>query len=285
MDFYFITNTTNQWVSRECGFRQQSKVPEIWNPMTGEVVSVPVYNQDREYIKIPISLAPYGSYFVVFRKDAPSAHFTNVSISGQNPPLMEFTRDGILFLNEGTFELKSNSESKRVENRQKVQVIDGAWKVYFSKGWGAPDSVEYSELASWTNDKNRGIKYYSGIGTYHKSFYYENNSALSEDQRIFIDLGNLSKVAELWLNGRSLGIVWAKPFKYDITRFIKNGENVLTIEVANTWSNRLTGDAITGEKYTSTNITGLDGLSWAKVPLIESGLLGPVTIRTVSLVK
>ena len=212
--------------------------------------------------------------------------YTNVSTAGQNPPLMEFTRYGILFLNEGTFELKNKSESKLVENNQKIQTIDGAWKVSFSKGWGAPDSVVFPELASWTRNANPGIKYYSGIGTYHKSFIYEKTSDLSEDQRIFIDLGNISKVAELWLNGNSLGITWAKPYKYDITEFIKNGENILTIEVANTWSNRLTGDAITGEKYTSTNIKiGFERVPWAKVPLIESGLLGPVTIQTVKLVR
>ena len=185
MDFYFIRNTTNQWVSRECGFRQQSKVPEIWNPMTGEIVSVQVYNQEGKYIKIPVTLAPYGSYFVVFRKGVSPAHFTNVSISDQNPPLMEFTSDGILFLNEGTFELKNNSVSEKIENKQKVQVIDGPWKVSFTKGWGAPDSVVFPELASWTNNKNAGIKYYSGIGTYHKSFHYENNSAISKIKGYF----------------------------------------------------------------------------------------------------
>jgi hypothetical protein len=99
-------------------------------------------------------------------------------------------------------------------------------------------------------------------------------------------------VAELWLNGHSLGIVWTKPFIYDITRFIKNGKNTLVIEVANTWSNRLTGDAITGAKFTNTNITGTNipgttktNVPWAQTPLIESGLLGPVTIQTVTLVQ
>jgi hypothetical protein len=287
MDFYFIRNTTDQWISRECGFRQQSKVPEIWNPITGEVVSVPVYNQDEEYIKIPITLAPYGSYFVVFRKGIPSSHYTSVSTSGQNPPLMEFTKYGILFLKEGIFKLKNNSELKLVENKQKVQVVDGIWKVSFTTGWGAPDSVIFSKLISWTEDKNTGIKYFSGIGTYYKSFNYENNLTLLSDQRIYLDLGNLSKVAELWLNGHSLGIAWAKPFKYDITKFINNGKNKLIIEVANTWSNRLTGDAITGEKYTNTNIPGFNEIEvpWAQAPLIESGLFGPVTIQTVNIVK
>lgn len=297
IDFYFIRNTTNQWVSRECGFRQQSKVPEIWNPQTGEIVPVPVYNQKGEYIKIPVTLAPYESYFVVFKKGSATASYTNVSTSNQNPPLMEFLPDGILFLNDGTYELQSKSGSKRVENKQKIQVLEGEWTVTFSKGWGAPDSAVFPELSSWTDNKIEGIKYYSGIGTYHKTFRFEKNSTLSGGDKIFLDLGNLSKVAEVWLNGQSMGIVWAKPYKYDVTKWIKNGENILTVEVANTWSNRLTGDAITGEKYTNTNIlnTVLPGASivtsdqtrvpWAKVPLIESGLLGPVILQTVRLVQ
>jgi hypothetical protein len=287
MDFYFIRNTTDQWVSRECGFRQQSKVPEIWNPLTGEVVSVPVYDQQDKYINIPITLAPYGSYFVVFKKGTATAPFTNVTPSGQNPPLMQFTRDGILFLKEGTFELKSKTGSKKVENKQRIHVIDGEWNVSFTKGWGAPESVVLPELTSWTNNKNAGVKYYSGIGIYHKTFQFQNTSPLSKDERIFIDLGNLSKVGEVWMNGRSLGITWAKPYKFDITSIIKNGSNTLTVEIANVWSNRLTGDAITGEKYTSTNIKGNGDSprSWAKVPLIESGLLGPVIIQTFNLVR
>jgi hypothetical protein len=142
-------------------------------------------------------------------------------------------------------------------------------------------------LTSWTNNKNAGVKYYSGIGIYHKTFQFQNTSPLSKDERIFIDLGNLSKVGEVWMNGRSLGITWAKPYKFDITSIIKNGSNTLTVEIANVWSNRLTGDAITGEKYTSTNIKGNGDSprSWAKVPLIESGLLGPVIIQTFNLVR
>jgi hypothetical protein len=287
LDFYYITNTTDKWVSRECGFRQQSKVPEIWNPLTGQVVSVLAYHQQDQYINIPITLAPFGSYFVVFKKGVATNNFTEVSFMGQNPPLMEFTRDGILFLKEGNYELKSKTGIKKVANAQRKYVIDGEWKVSFTKGWGAPESVILPELTSWTNNKNTGVKYYSGIGTYQKTFQFQNTSPLSKDEKIFIDLGNLSKVGEVWMNGRSLGITWAKPYKFDITSVIKNGSNTLRVEIANVWSNRLTGDAITGEKYTSTNIkgNGESPRSWAKVPLIESGLLGPVIIQIVNLVR
>ena len=214
-----------------------------------------------------------------------SAIYTNVSGSGENPPLMEFTRNGILFLEEGNFELKNNSGSKKVENKQNPQIIEGPWKISFTKGWGAPDSTVLPGLTSWTEHKNKGIKYYSGIGKYQKPFVYEMNGTLSEDERIYIDLGDISEIAEVWMNGQSLGITWAKPFKFDVTGMIKNGENILTVEVANTWSNRIIGDAITGEKFTSTNITRVDRSTWDEVPLNPSGLLGPVSIQLVSLVK
>ena len=52
------------------------------------------------------------------------------------------------------------------------------------------------------------------------------------------------------------------------------GENDLEVEVANTWSNRLTGDAQgAGDQFARTNVP------WSKdTPLQPSGLLGPVQI-------
>ena len=297
LDFYFVRNATNQWVSRECGFRQPSKIPEIWNPVNGEIVSVPIYYWKDQYIKVPITLPPYGSYFVAFRKGSPSPTYTSVNPSDANPPLMEFTKDGILFLKEGSYELKGKAGSKVIDNKPKADVLKGEWSVSFTKGWGAPETAVFPELTSWTKNKNEGIRYYSGIGTYHKTFHFVKNPTLENSERIFLDLGNLSKVAEVWLNGNSLGISWAKPYRFDITKWIQNGENKLVVEVANTWSNRLTGDAITGVQFTHTNVltTIIPGANiwgsdqsqvpWAKVPLIESGLLGPVSIQTVKLVR
>ena len=123
-----------------------------------------------------------------------------------------------------------------------------------------------------------------------KTFHYDINSNANDKQRIYLDLGDLSKVGEVWLNDKHLGITWTKPYRFDVTSIIESGDNNLIVEVANTWSNRLTGDAITGENYTNTNISNTilptEGISsgdqtyvpWADVPLIESGLMGPVKI-------
>jgi hypothetical protein len=106
-------------------------------------------------------------------------------------------------------------------------------------------------------------------------------------KRTYLDLGDLSHVGDVWLNDQPLGITWAKPYRFDITDILKPGENTLVIEIANTWSNRLVGDAVTGAGFTKTNITnstvyGLNHarIPWKEVPLIKSGLLGPVRIVT-----
>jgi len=285
IDFYFIRNTSGIWISRECGFRQQHKVPEIWDPVTGQIIPVPIFREDGSYIRMPLSLAPFGSFLVVFKKGAVPVHYSDISFSGQDPPLMEFAEDEILFLTEGTFGLKGTSASKQIESKHSVKNIDGPWTVHFTPGWGAPDSVVMSGLISWTDHENPGVKYYSGIGRYRKTFSFDMNSVTPEREKILLDLGEISEVAEVWLNGKSLGITWAKPFKFDITGSVKNGENILAIEVANTWCNRITGDAIMGEKYSSTNITRVGTMTWDKVPLNPSGLLGPVSIQRVEYVK
>src|SRR5690606_1406900 len=123
-------------------------------------------------------------------------------------------------------------------------------------------------------------------------FIHGNLPDRPSDARIYLELGDLSHVGEVWLNDQPLGIAWAKPYRFDITDHLVRGINVLTVEVANTWSNRITGDALTGESYTSTHITetnikgiGHVRIPWAEAPLIPSGLFGPVSLVTVQPIK
>jgi len=288
VDFYFIRNTKGEWLSRDLSFRQQNKVPEIWDPVSGEIVPVSIYSQDENYINLPVTLAPYGSTFVVFREGSSDVRYTQVNGSGQHPPFIQYAKDGIYFLEEGIYELTNDNESVVVNNHLDERIIEGPWEVFFPEGWGAPERAFFPRLKSWTESDNEGIKYFSGIARYEKSFVHDINSNSLVNPKIILDLGDLSHVGEVWLNDQPLGITWAKPYRFDITEVLKPGENTLIIEIANTWSNRITGDALTGEKYTSTHHTGTIvpgtyriSLPWAEVPLIESGLFGPVTITTI----
>jgi hypothetical protein len=286
MDFYFVRNTTGEWITKTCSFRQKNKTPEFWDPVSGEIVAAPVFNQQKDHINVPIGLAPYGSIFVVFRQGNQSPQFSRVNYH-QNPPFMSYSKDGVLIWEEGKFELESQNKKEVIHNFINNKNIEGAWEVFFPEGWGAPERVIFPELVSWTKSDNDGIKYFSGIATYRKSFVHDIIANKLEGAKIYLDLGDLSHVGEVWLNDQSLGIAWAKPYRFDISDILRPGNNTLVIEVANTWSNRIVGDAVKDEKYTSTNITNtiVHGmphvrLGWKDVPLIESGLFGPVTIKT-----
>jgi hypothetical protein len=93
---------------------------------------------------------------------------------------------------------------------------------------------------------------------------------------LVLDLGQAREVAEVRLNGKSLGAIWAHPMRVSLTGATHSGENRLEIDVVNFWPNRIIGDESlpAGKRYTQTNIRKLT----AKTPLMVSGLLGPVTI-------
>lgn len=286
LDFYFIRNTTDKWISRNCSFRQKNKVPALWNPVTGDIINAAVSNQDNNCINVPVTLPPFGSIFVVFRPGSLISEYTFIDHEG-HPPLFEYQDDGICFWEEGIIELATADKPRTINNHIHSQTLEGAWEVFFPEGWGAPERKIFPKLISWTDSDDEGIKYFSGIATYKKTFQYDINSTAPGQQKIYLDLGNLSNIGEAWLNGKPLGVTWTKPYRFDISDVILPGDNVLVMEIANTWSNRIVGDAVRGEKYTSTNITStnIKGLNkiqvpWAQVPLIESGLFGPVKIFT-----
>jgi len=121
------------------------------------------------------------------------------------------------------------------------QDITGPWELTFPPGAGAPDKVTLDQLASWSNNADSGVKYFSGTATYRKTFTI--NPAIDpENMRVDLDLGNVQVIAELKVNGKDMGILWKSPYQTEITDALKPGENTLEIKVTNLWVNRMIGD-------------------------------------------
>jgi hypothetical protein len=156
-----------------------------------------------------------------------------------------------------------------------VASIEGPWKVQFQSGRGAPAECSFEKLVSWTENNDSGVKYFSGTATYSKSFQAP-AKWFNSGARLWIDLGDVKNIAEVSVNGKSLGIVWKPPFRVDVTGAMKPGTNVLEIKVTNLWVNRLIGDQQPDatKKYTYTNMRFYS----ADSTLLPSGLLGPVQI-------
>ena len=140
-----------------------------------------------------------------------------------------------------------------------LQELGGPWEVSFGG-----KTLTLEKLVDWTTLPE--TRFFSGTATYHITFDAPENTG-----RIFLDLGHLSMLAEVRLNGKNLGVNWCPPWRVEISNTVKTSANKLEVDVVNGWWNQLTGDP--KHEHTRTNIR-----LKATDPPQASGLLGPVTI-------
>jgi len=179
-----------------------------------------------------------------------------------------------------------------------VAIPDG-WQLSFPPNWGAPESVTLDQLISWTEHTNAGVKYFSGTATYEKEIVIP-EADFAAHREIWLELGTVKNFAEVTLNGSPFGVLWKPPFRLNITGAARPGTNSLVVKVTNLWPNRLIGDeqlpddrewdgkqlkawpqwVLDGKPSPTGRITFTTWHHWSKDDaLLESGLLGPVTLK------
>ena len=242
-DIYFLDNRNDRDETVDATFRVTGKEPELWYAETGK--SEPAsYKIAEDRTTVPLHLEPWGTVFVVFRKPA-----------------------------------KATSRTLPKEVETQLATVDGPWNVTFQPGRGAPASVTLDKLVSWSDSQDQGVKYFSGTGTYTRTIQAPADW-FKPGARLWIDLGDVKNLAEVAVNGKSLGIVWHAPYRVDVTRALKPGANQITIKVTNAWVNRLIGDQ---QPDATTKYTFADVKPYkANSPLLKSGLLGPVKLERVT---
>ncbi len=290
-DLYFVRNPTQKWAKAEGHFRVVGKTPYAWDPADGRVWPLHEGIAEKDRSTLPLCLPPGGSIFIVFEPAAaPWAPARLVESPQTNPAATilaaETDRAEVLTWANGDYALHCGGPDQKtlratVAKLPGPRTVDGPWTIHFPENWGAPAQAEFESLHSWTDDGNDGIRYFSGIATYHKVIEVREDQ-LAPRRHLYLDLGEVRDVARVRLNGKDLGILWKAPFQVEITSTAVTGQNRLEIDVANMWINRLTGDlALPPEqRFTRTNETprekdiGGDEL-WHVEP---AGLLGPVRI-------
>jgi len=243
-DIYFVANQKERTEDVETRFRVDGKAAELWHPDTG-VIEPAEYTIENGQTTVPLHLEPFGSVFVVFRQPA-----TAPSRTLPHPVNTVLT------------------------------TVQGPWEVSFPPNLGAPPSIRLDNLISWTASSDAGVKYFSGTATYTKDFEASGDWFRS-GAKLVLDLGKVKEIAEVSVNGKPLGILWKPPFEADVTGALKPGTNHLEIRITNLWPNRIIGDqqASATKQYTFTVYKPYTKDS----PLLESGLLGPVRLSTVTM--
>lgn len=222
----------------------------------------------------------------------------------------------LIAFEEGTYTFVTSKGLKTEVETGKIgkpSVIKQGWRVRFPIGSGAPDEITLPELISLHQCDEEGVKYFSGTATYRTDFKVQ-TSMLSEDKVVYLDLGEVEVMAEVFVNGVNKGVLWTRPFAVDITDALKSGKNTLEIKITNLWTNRLIGDEQLPEENEYVPGGGINGIAalsrgaikklpeWYKnnkdkpqggrisfttwkhyrkdSPLVTSGLIGPVRLIT-----
>lgn len=239
-DIYFVATPKHHAFDTKVTFRVTGKTPRLWHPDTGETEPVS-YTSEQGHTVVPLHFDAQGSVFVVF-EDLGAAPSRAV-------PEAQFSKLG---------------------------AVDGDWKLTFPANLGAPPQADFPSLISWTQSSDTGVKYFSGTATYHKQLDAP-KEWFKPGSKVMLDLGTVKEMAEVEVNGKPLGgILWKPPFRVDVTPAIKPGANDISVKITNLWPNRMIGDVQPGvtKTYTWTDFRPFK----ADSPLLESGLLGPVTL-------
>jgi len=297
----------DRYVKINCTFRVDGdRKIERWDPVTGEITPVCVYEQKDGTYTFPIALEPEGAAFYVFSKDEKTNHFTKIEKQGKilvegNTPFT--TGAAKVFISDNRLEVAENGEYKLTDSNGKETTINnsadgniiemqGPWQVTFQEKpiLGEPFSTTFENLISWTESDKHEIKYYSGTAFYEKNFNIEKQNSLKG--RAYLNLGKVGDIATVKLNGKEVGVYWKPPYISDVTAYIKEGENKLEVSVTNLWVNKLIGEEKRSpeKRKTYTNLRNEKG-RYEKLTkpdadkyLRYSGLIGPVKLKTVSII-
>jgi hypothetical protein len=232
-------------VQTTASFRTTVGKPELWDPLTGQIRSLPQFSRTDGLTTLPLRLDAYASCFVVFPRK-PGA--------------------------------KAATDSQRTNNfpdNEVVGTVSGPWDVAFDPAWGGPPQVRFEKLDDWARRAEPGIRFYSGLATYHGEFDLPPAAHADRASSLFLDLGEVHVMARVRVNGQDCGVAWTAPWRVDIRSAVKPKGNRLEIEVANLWPNRMIGDAASPQRtYTRTTYRPYK----ATDALLPSGLLGPVRL-------
>ena len=252
-DVYFIANTSNVTVDTMARLRSKYHSATWLNPYSGKATTALSHNGAW-----PLHLPPYGS--------------------------------AILLLHAGP----ARDAAPPQTSTQQIADLSHHWTVDFS---GLHLQRQMPSLVSWTS--NPQTLYYSGVAVYHRTFTL-NASELHHGQ-ISLSFGRgkpiqkpahpihmgtqawyvppIRSAAVVFINGHRAGALWHPPYKLNITSLLKPGVNHVTVHVANTAMNEMSGKALPsyrllylrfGRRFVpqQTNL----------IHPLPSGLLGKVTL-------
>jgi hypothetical protein len=148
-----------------------------------------------------------------------------------------------------------------------IHELSGPWSVSVVE---APAYPNFRPVGSYTELHDMGLELpdFSGFIRYETSFFADGENP----GKAFLEFEDAFEGVEIWVNGAAGGMKICPPYRFDISGLLKNGENIIRVEVANTLDRQVR--SILGHSL---------GPKIRRSGIIEpSGLIGKAVIRLCS---
>ena len=262
-DIYYVVNSSNRPIDGSIRFRSQRSTIESWDPDSGGILQAALHNDGAAF---PLVFAPYESRVFVL---------TGAPVAGTKKP-------------------DQLTPKSPAYGEEQLTDLSSGWQIHFA---GSEPSQALDHLVSWT--ELAGKQFYSGEAVYTRSVSIK--TAPKPGGRIFLDFGAgtpitdnrrpnasgmsalidppIREAAIVFVNNQRAGSLWHPPYRIDISKFVKSGENKIEVHVCNTAINLLAGQP--PRDYTALRAKygrRFDPQDMDNLKPIPSGLFGPIQL-------
>ena len=264
-DVFFLTNESIDETFSGTVSLAARGMPEIWDALAGTIEPAKVYSDHEGRTRIPLTLAPYESALIVFGSAQPSAHVIDTNLvevlhldvasggatvtgiaRGASRPYATALAGGHYW----------HARNDRVNPLPPIELPAEGWTITRA------GKTVTGALGDWSRED----PHFSGSAKYTCTFLLPHDAAGPEE--VELDLGAVGEIARVWINDQLAAELICPPYRARVTRWVRDGENRLTVEVANTLANYRVSQ---GEPPV-----------YARV--LPSGLMGPVRIARMPVV-
>lgn len=271
--FFFFRNPKNEAQETRVTLPSENHMPEVWDPWSGRVALAPRFALGEVGVTLDLHLAPYGSLLVALVQEPEGRHLIKTNFNR-----VERTEEGLVGIAPapGTYRTTFNDgktmETTVLESEMPMSLTLGPdWNLRMvgkdKNGKEYSKESHATELRDWSLVQD--LRYFSGQGRYTLDFPLD-ATYLKPGLGLDLDLGEVHDVAEVWMNGKNVATLLLRPYRLDVTPYLRVGENHLEVVVTNTLRNRLVGDGLSGDpKFV---------IFQRRLFFLPSGMVGPVRL-------
>ncbi|WP_051697524.1 glycosyl hydrolase [Prevotella sp. 10(H)] len=201
-NIFFLTNQKDSLMTVDVTFNTTGYRPELWNPVDGTRRKIDNYTFKDGKTIIPVTFDGFESCFIVFSE--------KTTVPG----------DG------------------KVPQERTIATLDNTWDIVFFNKW-IKEKIELKQhgLENWAKSDDSRMRHFSGIITYTNDF--EISGSLPKEN-VFLSFENLYETASVSINGKKLDReVWCKPYRIDVTPYLRQGKNQVEVNVSTSWRNKI----------------------------------------------